>query len=843
MSGNEYQGYEVQKHRAFLLGRMYLQVGGICLVLQLLLLLALLQYRVDFSFQMVPAPHRELAWKWPLARFQTYLSYEGTFLLHSEQVPHWWSGTQTKVIEVRAGDLVRFPYRRVFSSPEAHWCCAVVLSCLGWPFWFVARFARRRIMERLHNWCPSKSAIFCSSPWVWLENRLQSIFLRLRDFSWVNSLQKIGRQQLEDLDINRLVARASSLSVTIGLWVSSWRGTLLGCLLMQSVFLSLLLNFRVELVFQMVPAPHRELALKWPLARLQQAVGLNGEFLLHSEDEVHWWDGRRARIAVVKARELVYLPYSRVFSSKEAHWGKAAVLSFLAWLMFPTVLWKYRRETRRMESDEHVRGAQLCTENEIAGAGNGILYIGGIRISEDLSRRHILIAGQTGSGKSTLIIQHLAAIQRAKRRALVNDFKGELVEHFYRPDTDLILNPLDKRGIGWTLFNEVSSSLDLAAIASSLIPLAKGDDRFWSAAAQDVLRGVMAHCYQFGKRSNAALWQALTAPIKEIAAMCKATETGRAGYSYIQDASSKQAASVIAVLISYVSWLEFATDGTFSLREWAATPKDQTIFITSLEAVSNIMRPYLSLFADLAGKRLLALPENDNPQNSIYLLFDELGNMQRLPSVKRLLTAGRSKGMVVEIGIQEFAGVASVYGRDDTRTIINNCGSKMVLNLGDPEAAELFSDLGGQEEYWHSSTTFSISPNDERDGESHNRQLRVRKVIMPAEIMRLPVGKGYFMLPGGNAALVELPWTEANRRPAVNEAFQLRDGLSLEDLQVRDQDVALSMQEGLQNPAPENLKEQLANNALYRSRGMAKAAAVLQMGEDRGVEMSSEGQE
>jgi hypothetical protein len=63
------------------------------------------------------------------------------------------------------------------------------------------------------------------------------------------------------LGINRLVARASSLSVTIGLWASSWRGTLLGCLMMQSLFVFLLLDVIIELAYQMVPAPHRELAL------------------------------------------------------------------------------------------------------------------------------------------------------------------------------------------------------------------------------------------------------------------------------------------------------------------------------------------------------------------------------------------------------------------------------------------------------------------------------------------------------------------------------------------------------------------------------------------------------
>jgi hypothetical protein len=188
-----------------------------------------------------------------------------------------------------------------------------------------------------------------------------------------------------------------------------------------------------------------------------------------------------------------------------------------------------------------------------------------------------------------VLFQHIDKMQQKKGRAIANDFKGELVERYYRPDRALILNPLDARGLGWTLFNELLTKANLTAIAGSLIPQAKGEDRFWSAAAQDVLRGVMAYCYQYNLRTNADLWKALTASIEE--RMCEATNSGQTGYSYIQDARSKQAAGVIAVLMSYISWLEFATDGPFSLREWASTPSDRTIFITSTEEVPTSRGP------------------------------------------------------------------------------------------------------------------------------------------------------------------------------------------------------------------------------------------------------------
>jgi len=81
-----------------------------------------------------------------------------------------------------------------------------------------------------------------------------------------------------------------------------------------------------------------------------------------------------------------------------------------------------------------------------------------------------MAGGQAGtsSGKSTLMIQPLAETSR-KMPGLGEWFKGELLERYYRPGLDLILNPLDPRGLGWRLFNEIESSLDLAAIAGSLI--------------------------------------------------------------------------------------------------------------------------------------------------------------------------------------------------------------------------------------------------------------------------------------------------------------------------------------------------------------------------------------
>lgn len=568
-----------------------------------------------------------------------------------------------------------------------------------------------------------------------------------------------------------------------------------------------------------VPGVYRELTWKYPAARLVQQVGLNPTFRIYAPGWLKSLPHDANGFVVCRARDVTRcINYRLVMRAYRFPF----FFSFLSWAcLWPAALIYVRWATAKIKDNEHIRGARLITEAEIRAKcdGSGILPIASIRMPESLSRRHLLVAGQTGSGKSTVMIQHVDAVQKAQRRAIVNDYKGEMVQRFYRPGKDLILNPLDARGVGWTLFNEFRSTLDFTALTASLIPLGIGDERFWCAAAQDVLRGVLSYCWDRNLRTNAQLWKALTSPIAEIRDMCRATDAGQAGYTYIQDASSKQAVGVHAVLMSFIAWLEFAKDGSFSLRGWAEKGGDSVIFITNLDEASNIMRPHLSLFADYAGKRFLSFPDHAEPTRNVYLILDELGNLQRLPTVKKLLTLGRSKGVVVEVGIPDFASIESIYGREDAHTIINSCGSKLVLNLGDPEAAKFFSELASEEEYWESGTHYSISENEHRGGENHNRQVRVRKVIMPAEIMRLSVGEGYFMLPGGNPAPVTIPWTDANRRKIVHESFLLRSGLSLGELEAKDAET-IAAQRVIDTPVPEALKSKVTENAIKGIRPM-----------------------
>lgn len=91
MRKNIYQGYEVQKHRVIMTGRMVFQVSSACFMLQLLFFFAAIKVpsfsfswattrtdSIPFSWRLtmaerMPSLYRELLWKWPVTRLARHL--------------------------------------------------------------------------------------------------------------------------------------------------------------------------------------------------------------------------------------------------------------------------------------------------------------------------------------------------------------------------------------------------------------------------------------------------------------------------------------------------------------------------------------------------------------------------------------------------------------------------------------------------------------------------------------------------------------------------------------------------------------------------------------------------
>ncbi|MDD5343694.1 MAG: type IV secretion system DNA-binding domain-containing protein, partial [Smithella sp.] len=325
---------------------------------------------------------------------------------------------------------------------------------------------------------------------------------------------------------------------------------------------------------------------------------------------------------------------------------------------------------------EHVRGSSVSEETVLARAlakctDDACLPVTAkIRIPAHYETTHFFTIGRPGCGKSQLFYRVIQKVIDRKDKAIIYDFKGDLVAKFYNPDRDILFNPFDKRCVNWNIFNEIESQLDIRSIANSLIPIT-GNDPYWSNAARDVFAGILTACFMAGRRSNEEVFQCCTMPAHDLAAFLskyKGTET--AIRHLAQDKASQ---SILSVMGSSTQCFEYLrnVNGEFSIKKWVSDPQDRrTVFLTNYSEISDTIRPVLSLLIELAGKRVLSLA--DDRQRRFFFFIDEFGTLNNLPTIPVMLTNGRSKGMSVWIALQDMGQIDKIYGKEISQTIINS---------------------------------------------------------------------------------------------------------------------------------------------------------------------------
>jgi hypothetical protein len=202
---------------------------------------------------------------------------------------------------------------------------------------------------------------------------------------------------------------------------------------------------------------------------------------------------------------------------------------------------------------------------------------------------HTLLAGSTGTGKTTMMYEALAAVVKRGDRAIVIDPGAHHLSHFYT-DGDLVLNPFDQRSPGWSIFNEVRKDFEFFRLAKSVIPDAHGPDASWHFCAQILCSEGMRVLMQRGENTTSALFDKLTiAPAEDLAALLKGTPV--AGL-FDKDAG-RALASTRFILTTYLNPHRYLKPGDFSLRTWLAEQAGN-LYITWREDMQAALLPLIA---------------------------------------------------------------------------------------------------------------------------------------------------------------------------------------------------------------------------------------------------------
>lgn len=423
---------------------------------------------------------------------------------------------------------------------------------------------------------------------------------------------------------------------------------------------------------------------------------------------------------------------------------------------------------------EHVRGAVLTIKKSNSKSENAGLVLAGQEIPEDAVRRHLLVGGTTGSGKSVAAIDYvegvLERVEKDGKRAVITDSGGVLLSRFGKPD-HVILNPFDDRSQAWNPYREIRNRLiDFDRIARSVVPESGERDQVkWNGYAKNILSDLM--------RSLDS--EMIHDPVRTRELICSSDTKMLGSYlkgtpseAFVTEANAEFFGSIKGVATQYLrTWTFLESDGLFSLRDWIREPGPGVLWLTYRDDMMESMRFLISSWLDLLVTEILSMDESD-VGTRFYFLMDEIDSLGQVPTLISGLTRGRKYGLSVLGIIQSVAQLETTYGEKQSQTLRSCFASKLALAQGSALDAEYWSREIGEAERIRAE--FSESDNKGRSGQaageinhskgtsaSINYRRQVEKVVLPSELQRLKPLTGYMMLAGEpEVRYVEFPYRE-----------------------------------------------------------------------------------
>ena len=415
-------------------------------------------------------------------------------------------------------------------------------------------------------------------------------------------------------------------------------------------------------------------------------------------------------------------------------------LAFMLYFAVPRDLQRFKE----MKYGRRLKGPVMLSPKEfsktVRGTGIGFKTTemkGLMRVPVRNEEQHFQLLGDTGAGKTTLIMQVLRQIRGRADSAIVYDPACEYIQRFYDEDRgDIVLNPLDARSPYWGPAEEMRRNAEADAIAASLYqPTTDQMDEFF----HETPAQIFAHLLKQGPSPHQlAQWMASAS---EIEARVAGTEMEH----YIGQKAGPQRQGVLSSLgLVAKSFRLLPTKEQAGNRVWSATSwaehRKGWIFITSRPSERVALRPLHSLWIDLLVMRLLSKPQPN--QRQVWFVIDELASLQRLPQLHTAVTENRKSKNPLVLGFQGKSQLEVIYGHL-AEVMLSQPATKIFLRTTEPKAAEWVSNAIGKVEIERvKETKFDGT----RSGKNFTLDRQIEPLVMDSEIEGLTDRHAYLKL-------------------------------------------------------------------------------------------------
>lgn len=444
----------------------------------------------------------------------------------------------------------------------------------------------------------------------------------------------------------------------------------------------------------------------------------------------------------------------------------SGVLAFIS--LLPITVWKDIERQKQLRYGRRLKGPEMLTPQQFNRAvkGDGIGFkTDGMRrmlcIPARAEAQHIQIIGDTGAGKSALMFQVLRQVRSRGDSAIIYDPSREFVRRFYDPQRgDVILNPLDRRCPYWGPAEELRSRSEAKALAVSLFqPPQDKKGEFFIESPQKIFAFLMA----YGPTPD-ELVEWMSNP-EEIDRRLQNTE-----HAHLIDARAhQQRAGVLASLGLVADSLRLLPkqeegNGRWTATEWAER-RQGWIFLTSLPAEREALRPLQSLWIDWLVLRLLNEPTE--AQKRVWFIIDELASLQKLPQLHTAITEARKSRNPVVLGFQGKAQLEYLYGHL-AEVMLSQPATSVWLTTKEPNAGEWVSKFIGKVEVERLRETHFDGT---RSGRNFALDRQVEPLVLESEISGLADLHAY-MKYQNYVTRFSFPYFDM---PEVAKGFELRE--------------------------------------------------------------------
>ena len=354
-------------------------------------------------------------------------------------------------------------------------------------------------------------------------------------------------------------------------------------------------------------------------------------------------------------------------------------------------------------------------------------------IRRKLESSHILIMGDSGSGKTSAMRQILRQIASRQAVAVVYDPALEFTPEFYSPDRgDIILNPLDDRCPYWDIAEESESDDANASMAAALFPDKDFEKDYFTDAPRRVFTFLMR------RRPSPQQLIAWMSNSDQIEAMAKGTPYA----AFLDPGAPAQRGGVLSSFNMIAESLELlppqdSTRHIYSSGRWNAERR-QWIFLTSSPASRQKILPLHSAWLDMLILRTMA--PTIHGANPVWFVLDEVASLNKLPQLHTAVTEARKSGNPVVLGFQGRSQIEKRYGKD-AETMLSQPATKLFLKTSEPHSSKWVSDAIGEIEVERlkESRRHSLLPSNRQ----YSMEIVSKPLVMASEIAGLEPLHGY----------------------------------------------------------------------------------------------------